>query len=149
MDTPGIIPRHITRAAAASSLLLEILQRLLYRFRPPGTGDLEQALALLGLFRAIRPIYNILRDAMFWAFTVEITIPEADPVAKEVLAWMGAEVVQKRHTHSAMLVTNGASDLKTNSIQNMRRYAQGQPQLDDQGQQDVAFVPPIGTRLFW
>jgi chaperone BCS1 len=84
LDTPGVIPHHLTRSAAASSPLLEILQRILYRLRPTGTGDLERALALLALYQAIRPAYGFLRDMLLWACTVQITVQESDPAAKEV-----------------------------------------------------------------
>jgi len=147
LDTPGVIPRHLTRSAAASSPLLEILQRLLYRLRPAGTSDLEKALALLGLYQACKPIYGHIKDLILWACTVEVTIPESDPVAKEVLAWMGAEVVKKRHTHSAMLVTRGL-ETNANSHAHMRGF-RGPPELEKNERQDVVYVPPLGTRLFW
>jgi chaperone BCS1 len=147
LDTPGVIPHHLTRSAAASSPLLEILQRLLYRLRPSGTGELEKALALLGLYQAIRPIYDHIKNLVLWACTVEITIPESDPVAKEILAWMGTEVVKKRHTHSAMLVTGGM-ETNPHSHAHIRRFP-GPPQLDEQESQDVVYVPTLGTRLFW
>jgi chaperone BCS1 len=109
LDTPGYIPRHLKRAATAQYPLLEVLQRLLYRLKPSG-GDLEKVLALIGLYQAIRPVYQHLRDFCIWAFTVQVTIPEHDPVAKEVLAWMGTNVIRDSHTRSAMLVTGGLQD---------------------------------------
>jgi chaperone BCS1 len=84
LDTPGVIPHHLTRSVAASSPLLEILQRILYRLRPSGTGDLERALALLALYQAIRPAYGFLMDMLLWTCTVQITVQESDPAAKEV-----------------------------------------------------------------
>ena len=94
-NTPGIIPRHLTHAAAASAPLLEVLQRILYRSSPHGVADLGKALALLGLYQAVRPVYTHLRDLLLWAFTVEVTISENDSVAKEVLAWIGAMLYRR------------------------------------------------------
>ena len=86
---------------------MEVIQRLLYRLKPSGVGDLEKILALVGLYQAAQPVYKHLKGLFIWAFTVQVTIPETDPVAREVLAWMGAEVILNSHTRSAMLVTGG------------------------------------------
>jgi chaperone BCS1 len=109
LDTPGYIPRHLKRTATTQFPILEVIQRILYRLKPYG-GDLEKLLALIGLYQALRPAYRHLRDFFLWAFTVQVTIPENDPVAKEVLAWMGSEVLSKSYTRSAMLVTGGLQD---------------------------------------
>jgi chaperone BCS1 len=109
LDTPGYIPRHLKRTATAQFPILEVIQRILYRLTPHG-GDLEKLLALIGLYQAIRPAYRHLKQFCIWAFTVQVTIPENDPVAKEVLAWMGSEVLLKSHTRNAMLVTGGLQD---------------------------------------
>jgi hypothetical protein len=109
LDTPGYIPRHLKRTATAQFPILEVIQRILYRLTPHG-GDLEKLLALIGLYQAIRPAYRHLKQFCIWTFTVQVTIPENDPVAKEVLAWMGSEVLLKSHTRNAMLVTGGLQD---------------------------------------
>jgi chaperone BCS1 len=103
LDTPGLIPRHLKRSATGQFPILEVIQRLLYRLKPSGVGDLEKILALVGLYQAAQPVYKHLKGLFIWAFTVQVTIPETDPVAREVLAWMGAEVILNSHTRSAML----------------------------------------------
>lgn len=109
LDTPGYIPRHLKRAATAQFPILEVIQRLLYRIQPSG-GDLEKLLALIGLYQAARPVFRHLTNACIWAFTVQVTVPETDQVAKDVLAWMGSEVILTSRTRSAMLVTGGMQD---------------------------------------
>ncbi|KAF2833576.1 hypothetical protein CC86DRAFT_415436 [Ophiobolus disseminans] len=145
LDTPGVIPHHLTRAAAESSPILEVLQRVVYRLRPNGTGDLEKALALLALYQAIRPAYEHLKGLFLQACTVQVAIPESDPVAKEILAWISAEVVLKSRTRSAMLVTGG---LETNiNYNHPLRYPDSESKKDND--QEVVCLPPVGTRLFW
>ena len=109
LETPGLVPQHLKRAARGQFPILEVIQRLLYRLKPSG-GDLEKVLALIGLYQAARPVYTHLKDFLVWAFTVQLAIPETDPVAKEVLAWMGSKVILNSHTRSAMLVTGGMQD---------------------------------------
>jgi chaperone BCS1 len=109
LDTPGYIPNHIKRSATSQFPILEIVQRLLYRLKPGG-GDLEKVLAVIGLYQAIHPAYKYLKQFCIWAFTVQVTIPETDMVAREVLAWMGSEVILNSRTRSAMLVTGGLQD---------------------------------------
>jgi chaperone BCS1 len=148
LDTPGLIPSHMKRAGAASIPILEVFQRILYRLHPRGrASDLELALAALGLWQAIRPAYQHLRDFFFWAATVQITIPESDAVSREVLTWMGSEVIAKSRARSAMLVTGGMENLNNNFPHQMRfpGPAGGGGRLDD----EVLCLPPLGTRLFW
>lgn len=146
LNTPGVIPHHLTRATAVSSPLLEVIQRTLYRLRPTGTGDLEKVLALLALYQAIRPVYNTLKDFFLWACTVQVTIPENDPVAKEILAWVGEEIVQKSHTRSAILITGGW-EASVEDFRHALRNPGAAPKRDDD--QEVVYLPPLGTRLFW
>jgi chaperone BCS1 len=155
LDSPGIIPRHLKRSATASFPILEVLQRIISRLRPRGTtSDLEKVLALIGLYQAARPVYGHLKDLFFWAFTVEITVAESDPIAKEVLAWMGAEVIRSAHTRSAMLVTGGLDTSNHNAYtgfaQSMRFSPPPPPgSRQDRVHDEVACLPPIGTRIFW
>lgn len=148
LDTPGIIPQHLKRSATADFPVLEVLQRLLYRLRPFGGtgGDLEKALALIGLYQAIRPVYRHLRDFFLWAFTVQISVPESEPLAKEILSWMGSEVVNKSRTRSAMLVAGGSEHASV-YINHIR--LPGQTAHGDQGNAEILCLPPVGTRLFW
>ncbi|KAI4616869.1 hypothetical protein J4E83_006451 [Alternaria metachromatica] len=148
LDTPGLIPHHLKRSATGQFPILEVIQRLLYRLRPSGIGDLEKLLALIGLYQAVRPAYKHLKDFFTWALTVQVTIPETDPVAREVLAWMGSEVILNSHTRSAMLVTGGTQD--PNDEFHRRMMAAHNPRLASEKPDDeVLCLPPIGTRLFW
>lgn len=149
LATPGIIPRHLKRSATAAFPVLEVLQRLLYRLRPHGTsgGDLEKALALIGLYQAVRPVYTHFKELFLWAFTVQITIPESDPVSKEILGWMGSEIVSKSRTRSAMLLT-GSIDNMNGPFPHQLRFpgtGPGNGPADD----EVLCLPPLGTRIFW
>ncbi|KAH7357601.1 P-loop containing nucleoside triphosphate hydrolase protein [Pyrenochaeta sp. MPI-SDFR-AT-0127] len=149
LDTPGYIPRHMKRSATASFPILEVVQRILYRLRSSANGgDLEKILALIGLYQAVRPVYYHLKEFCVWAFTVQVTIPESDPVAKEVLAWMGSNVILNSRTRSAMLVTGGLQDPNDDFHRRMmlsRGPIMGSQRVDD----EVLCLPPIGTRLFW
>lgn len=79
VDTPGILPRHLIRKASSQLPLLEILHRWLYRIRPDTHSDLDKVLAAIALYSAAVPVLRGLRDLAFWAFTVQISIPETDP----------------------------------------------------------------------
>lgn len=149
LNTPGIVPRHLKRSATTSFPILEVIQRILSRFRPQGTSsDIEKVLALIGLYQAVQPVYGLLRDFFFWAFTVEITVSESDPVAKEIMAWMGAEVIRTAHTRSAMLVTGGLENFNLAPLNHPMRFAH--PPMGAEGvDEEVACLPPIGTRIFW
>ncbi|KAG9190542.1 hypothetical protein G6011_08630 [Alternaria panax] len=148
LNTPGFIPHHLKRSATGQFPILEIIQRLLYRFKPSGIGDLEKILALVGLYQAVQPVYTHLKNLFIWAFTVQLTIPETDAVAREVLAWMGAEVILNSHTRSAMLVTGGMQD--PNDEFHRRMMAARNPgTAADKSAEEVLCLPPIGTRLFW
>lgn len=149
LNTPGIIPRHLKRSATASFPILEVLQRIISRLRPQGTtNDIEKVLALIGLYQAVRPVYGHLKDFFFWAFTVEITVAESDPIAKEVLAWMGSEVIRNAHTRSAMLVTGGMENVSNNGFPHPMRFPPP-PLSGHRVDDEVTCLPPIGTRIFW
>ncbi|KAF1942384.1 P-loop containing nucleoside triphosphate hydrolase protein [Clathrospora elynae] len=149
IDSPDYIPRHMKRSAASQFPILEVIQRLLYRLKPmPSGGNLENLLALIGLYQAIHPLYRLLQDLCIRAFTVQVTIPESDPIAKEVLAWMGSEVILTSRTRSAMLVTGGMQDANDNFHRHMM-MARGPRIGIDKVDSEVLCLPPIGTRLFW
>ncbi|KAI5377691.1 hypothetical protein J4E82_003433 [Alternaria postmessia] len=148
LDTPGLIPRHLKRSATGQFPILEVIQRLLYRLKPSGVGDLEKILALVGLYQAAQPVYKHLKGLLIWAFTVQVTIPETDLVAREVLAWMGAEVILNSHTRSAMLVTGGLQDPNDDFHRRMM-VARNPGAAADKADEEVLCLPPIGTRLFW
>lgn len=77
LDTPGVIPKHLKRAATTEFPLFEILQRLLLRLQPGNAGgDLEKVLAIIALYRAAEPAYRHLKTFVTWAFTSQVTIPE-------------------------------------------------------------------------
>jgi chaperone BCS1 len=77
LDTPGVIPNHLKRAATAEFPLFEILQRFLFRLQPGNSGgDLEKILAIIALYRAAEPAYRHLKTFFSWAFTSQVTIPE-------------------------------------------------------------------------
>ncbi|RAR12477.1 P-loop containing nucleoside triphosphate hydrolase protein [Stemphylium lycopersici] len=148
LDTPGYIPHHLKRSASGQFPILEVIQRLLYRLRPSGLGNLERLLAIIGLYRAICPLYTHLKDLFIWAFTVHVTIPEYDPIAKDVIAWVGSEVVANSHSQSAMLVTGGISDPREDYLKRVLGPSGGGPVMDEKDD-DVFCLPPIGTRIFW
>jgi chaperone BCS1 len=125
LDTPGIVPRHLKRSATASFPILEVLQRILSRLRPQGTtSDIEKVLALIGLYQAVKP------------------------VAKEIMAWMGAEVIRTAHNRSAMLVTGGLETVNHHGFSHPMRFSPS-PIGGDHIDEEVACLPPIGTRIFW
>lgn len=148
LDTTGLIPHNFKRAARNQFPILEILQRLLYRIKP-SSDDLEKLLALIGLIQAVRPVYGYMKDLLAWLLTVQITIPEMDPVAKDVLAWVGSEVIMNSRTRSAMLVTGGSHDPNDDFHKRMM-MARNQNQTNRRkGSDEVLCLPPIGTKLFW
>ncbi|EAT87565.2 hypothetical protein SNOG_05174 [Parastagonospora nodorum SN15] len=149
LDTPGIVPRHLKRSATTSFPILEVIQRILSRLRPQGTSsDIEKVLAVIGLYQAVQPVYGLLRDFFFWAFTVEITVAESDPVAKEIMAWMGAQVIRTTHARSAMLVTGGLENTNLAPFTHPMRFSH--PPMGGEGvDAEVACLPSIGTRIFW
>lgn len=146
LDTPGYVPHHMKRSASAQFPVLEVVQRLLHRLTPHG-GDLEKLLALIGLYQAIRPVCTHLKDFLIWAFTVQVTIPETDAVARDVLGYIGAEVILKSRSRSAMLVTGGLQDPNDDYHRMMmtRSRGSGRNRTDN----EVLVLPPIGTKLFW
>ncbi|KAF1358696.1 P-loop containing nucleoside triphosphate hydrolase protein [Lizonia empirigonia] len=152
VDTPGILPRHLIRQASSRVPLLEIIHRLLYRLRPDTHSDLDKILAVVALYSAAIPVYNYLKDFAIWAFTVQITIPEHDPAAKDVLAWMSAEVIQNRRSRSAMIVTDGSQQDEMNQGRRLMIGPSGRVgSRNMQGTVDneVSCLPPIGSRIFW
>ena len=148
IDTPGYIPHHLKRSATSKFPVLELIQRVLYRLKPGG-GDLEKVLALIGLYQALRPLYKHLKAFSVWAFTTKVTIPESDPVAKEILAWMGSNVILNSHSRSAMLVTGGMQD-QNDDFHRRMIMNRGMPTFGTQtNNREVLSLPPIGTQLFW
>jgi len=77
LDTPGVIPKHLKRAATAQFPLFEILQRFLLRLQPGGAvADLEKIVAVIALYNAAAPAYNHIKAFLTWAFTCQITISD-------------------------------------------------------------------------
>lgn len=155
VDTPGILPRHLIRSASSHLPFLEIIHRLLYRIRPDSHSNLDQVLAAIALYSAAVPAYRYLKDFVKWAFTVQVVIADTDPAAADVLAWMSSEVIQNRHSRSAMIVTDNGSQQDTMSRHQPHfmignggaRYRQVRRRgsVDNQ----VSCSPPIGSRIFW
>ncbi|KAH9876278.1 hypothetical protein J1614_004157 [Plenodomus biglobosus] len=148
LDTTGLIPHNLKRAATSQFPIIEILQRLLYRIKPRG-GDLEKLLALIGLFQAVKPVYGYIKDFLAWALTVQVTIPETDPIARDVLAWVGSEVIMNSHTRNAMLVTGGSQDANDEFHSRMMMVRNPSIAPLHNHNQEALCLPPIGTRLFW
>lgn len=146
LSTPGYIPQHLKRVATSQYPIVEILQRLLYRLQP--NSDLEKVLALVALYNAVQPVYRHIKDFFFWAFTVDLAIPERDPVAKEVMGWISSEILTKHHTRTAMLTTGALYD----PIEDTQSRIYGPLNfsnaitLEDEVQN---LRPPIGKRIFW
>ena len=147
IDTPGYIPHHLKQSATSQFPVLELIQRLLYRLKPGG-GDLEKVLALVGLYQALRPLYKHLKVVFVWAFTTKVTIPENDPVAKDILAWVGSNVILNSHSRSAMLVTGGMQGQDDDIYYHMARN-RGLKLPVEKNNREVLSLPPIGTQLFW
>ncbi|CAE7193851.1 hypothetical protein CFE70_007278 [Pyrenophora teres f. teres 0-1] len=149
IDTPGYIPHHLKRSATSQFPVLELMQRMLYRLKPG--GDLEKVLALIGLYQAIRPLYAHLKKFFFWAFTVQVTISDTDPVAKDVLAWMGSNVILNSYSRSAMLVTGGVQGQEDAVHLHISKMYHGgiQEAGTEKDTKEVFSLPPIGTQLFW
>jgi chaperone BCS1 len=151
LDTPGIVPRHLLRSASASFPIFEVIQRILRRLGLNGTiGDLEKVLALVGFYNAVKPAYNCLKDFFWWACTAQITISESDPVAKEVLAWMGAEVKYNSHARRAMLVTGNSIDVEDSFTKfSLQLQQRGPTRVQNRIEEKPTCLPSIGTRMFW
>ncbi|KAF2127372.1 P-loop containing nucleoside triphosphate hydrolase protein [Dothidotthia symphoricarpi CBS 119687] len=146
LDTPGYIPHHLKRAATSQFPIIEVLQRILYRLQP--STDLEKVLALVAIYNATQPLFRHIKDLFIWSFTVQLTIPEVDPVAKEVMGWMSSEVLAKHYTRSAM-ITSGALYDSNEGHQNHPfgpRHHQNSKAREDEVQ---CLRPPIGKRIFW
>lgn len=159
VDTPGILPRHLIRSASSHLPFLEIIHRLLYRIRPDSHSDLDKVLAAIALYSAAVPAYRYLKDFVKWAFTVQVTIPDNDPAAKDILAWMSVEVMQNRHSRSAMIVTDNGAQQDTMTryghhvnmmmLQGGRRYKKPRRRASIDNEDEVSCSPPIGSRIFW
>jgi chaperone BCS1 len=77
LDTPGVIPKHLKRAATAQFPLFEILQRFLLRLQPGGAvADLEKIVAVIALYNAAVPAYRHIKAFLIWSLTCQVTIPE-------------------------------------------------------------------------
>jgi chaperone BCS1 len=156
VDTPGILPRHLIRQTSAGLPFLEILHRLLYRIQPDTHSNLDNVLAAIALYSAAVPVYSFLKELAFWAFTVQVTIPEHDPAAKDVLAWMSTEVVQNRRSRSAMIVTEGSQQEDMGYAGFMARRFMigptgkgGHRNKKASVENQVSCSPPLGSRIFW
>ena len=145
LDSPGLIPSHMKRSVKAKYPLLEILQRLIFRLQPGTT--LNSVLALITLYQAGAPVYKYLKRALQNIFTSQITISEYDPVAREVMAYMSANVLPQSIWNTKAILASGSASQETNSyIQEMMlaRYGRAMPTTDE-----MQFMPPIGTKIFW
>lgn len=142
LDSPGLVPVHQKQAVAVGLPILEILQRLLYRLQ--SGYNLDKVLALIALYRAGVPVYRYLKHIFVYLFTSQITVPEYDPVGKEILAWMSSEVMSKSSTTKAMVVTGGDDG----GIYEQENYYRHMGQRG-QAAQLVQYMPPIGKKVFW
>jgi mitochondrial chaperone BCS1 len=144
LESSGIVPDHQKRAVTARIPLLEILQRLVYRLQP-GT-NLEVVLALIALYQAGFPVYHYVKRVLQDVFTSQITVSEHDPVAKEILAYMTANVMPQGRTTKAMLVSvvnfHDGSDSLMRDILHHRSPQAGGPD-------ELQYMPPLGKKLFW
>jgi len=146
LDTPGLVPQHLKRATLIGLPLLEILQRLVYRLQPG--HNIEKLLALIALYRASVPVYKYLKHAFIYLCTSQITVPEYDPVAKEILNWMASEVMSKSHTTEALMLTSGSNGGPYDA-ENYYRTMMLQRGQAVQVSDEVQMLPPIGRKFFW
>ncbi|KAF2704880.1 P-loop containing nucleoside triphosphate hydrolase protein [Pleomassaria siparia CBS 279.74] len=148
LDSPGLVPAHFKRTLLSSLPFLEILQRLAYRLQPG--YNLDKVLALIALYKAGTPVYEYLRDAFLDFCTSCITIPEHDPVFKEILAWMSSEVMSKTSTTKALIMTGGISgNASDHDNYYLGKMAQQRGQVVHTTSDEVQCMPPIGRRIFW
>lgn len=91
LDSDGIVPVRFQKALVISFPILEIIQRCLHRL--PINGNLDTVIALITLYQIARPAWDIARSLFIRFATSSISIAEHDPVAKEVIAWMSANVM--------------------------------------------------------
>ncbi|KAF2794707.1 P-loop containing nucleoside triphosphate hydrolase protein [Melanomma pulvis-pyrius CBS 109.77] len=145
LDSPGLVPVHQKQAVAVGLPILEILQRLLHRLQ--SGYSLDTVLALIAIYKAGVPVYKCLTHVFVYLFTSQVTVPEYDPVAKEILAWMSSEVMSKSRTTEAMILSSG-DDSSFFGKENFYRHV-GQRASAAQLSDDVQYMAPIGKKIFW
>lgn len=146
LDTPGIIPVHLKRAVTASYPLIEILQRIVYRLQPGTT--MNSVLALIALYKAGQPVYDYVKNLLARLFTSQVTVSEYDPAAREILAYIAANVMPNSNWNTkAMLASgSGVQDAQDGFMRELmlQRYGRVLRESDE-----VQCMPPIGKKLFW
>ncbi|KAF2117921.1 P-loop containing nucleoside triphosphate hydrolase protein [Lophiotrema nucula] len=153
LDTPGIVPQHLKRRVVQGIPLVEIFQRLLYRVRPGLPGHLDDIiLGGIALLIAGAPIYQFIKRQLLQWVTSEITIPENEPIAREVLQWMSANVVAKVISNSgatqAMVVSS--NDLNAMDPYMSAMYGRrGMGAMAHEKTDELQALPPVGSKVFW
>jgi chaperone BCS1 len=150
LDTPGVIPKHLKRAATTQFPLFEIVQRFLLRLRPGIVVlDLEKIVAIIALYNAAEPAYRHIKAFLTWSLTCQVTVPEHDPVAREVTEWMASNVIGKSMlTRGAMIVSNTSPE-QGGSMQMFQHMIANQSGVDVGNSDEPQCLPPIGKRIFW
>ncbi|KAF2732416.1 P-loop containing nucleoside triphosphate hydrolase protein [Polyplosphaeria fusca] len=139
----GVIPLHLKEAVVHGHPLLEIVQRLAYRLHG---WDLDKILVLIALYNAGAPVYRFLKQQLVRLTTAEIIIPEYDPLAREVLQWMSANIMAKRTTQA--LVSSG-SEAQTSMDNYPIPYGRRGAPTNNLDTDDFQCMPPIGKKIFW
>ncbi|PSN64096.1 P-loop containing nucleoside triphosphate hydrolase protein [Corynespora cassiicola Philippines] len=131
LDSDGIVPVRFQKALVISFPILEIIQRCLYRL--PINGNLDTVISLITLYRIAQPTWDMARSFFIRFATSSVSIAEHDPVAKEVMAWMSANVISKSHTTRAFI----DYEMKDRNA------------MTQQNPDEVSCLPSFGSRLFW
>lgn len=99
----GIVPYHQKLAVVSRIPFLEIIQRLLSHLKP-GTS-LERLLALMALVHAGVPVFYYLKETFVYWLSSQITVAENEEIAKDLIAYLSAEVITAGNTTDAILMS--------------------------------------------
>lgn len=105
ITTPGLIPLHLKQATVAEIPVIEVVQRFISHLKLGSGATVENFLALVALFKVVKPAWRYLKDLFLRFFGSRVSIPETDPVAQEIIQWMSTEVIDKTITTTATMVS--------------------------------------------
>ena len=147
LDSGGLVPKHQKQSVTAKLPLLEIVQRLVYHLRPGTT--LETIITLVAVYYASEPAAQWSYRQFKRLFTSQITISEFDPVAREILSYMSANIMNKGNITNAVLVSSSSSaegneGYMRDMLMLHRHRGHARKNTDE-----VQLLPPIGKKIFW